>query len=377
MSLRSILAPSSISEFSGCSIRISDAPDDADWDDFLETAPGSAFQQTSCWGRARATIGWRPVRLVVSEDGRVVAGAQMLIRPMPVGGNIGFVCRGPVVQEGHPDLAGRVFSEMMAMGRQRDVQYLVVQPPPGGDWTSHELTALGFRRGAFDIEHTATVRIDLSADLDELLARMSKDFRRNIKIAERRGVTVRRGSEADLPIFNHLKDLHSARLGYARRCEGYYTELWRSLAPRGHVALFISEYEGEPVSAQLLMPFGNTCSFYELLWSGEHRDLKPNELLDWVAIRWAKSEGYRFVDLEGIATATAEAVLSGKELPAGPRYSASLYKLKLGGQVVVKPASFDYVYNRALRVAYRCIPNAVMRSEWMYGVLSRFRKTGS
>jgi len=241
-----------------------------------------------------------------------------------------------------------------------------------------DLTALGFRYGAFDIEHTATVRIDLSADLGELLERMSKDFRRNIKTAERRGVTVRRGSEVDLPIFNHLKDVQSARLGYPRREGGYYEELWRALAPRGHIELFVAEYEGEPVSAQLAIPFGETCRHMERPWSGEHANRRPNELLKWEVIKWAKSEGYRFVDLEGIATATAEAVLSGKELPAGPRYSASRYKLKLGGQVVAKPASFDYVYNRALRFAYRCIPNAVMRSEWMYyGVLSKFRKTGS
>jgi lipid II:glycine glycyltransferase (peptidoglycan interpeptide bridge formation enzyme) len=361
------------------SVRVSDAPDDPDWDDFLERAPNGHHAQTSAWGRARAFIGWRPARVVVSEDGLVVAGAQMLTRPMPIGGNIGFVCRGPVVRGDRPDLARLVFDEMMAMGKRDGVQYLVVQPPRGGDWMCRELTALGFHYGAFDIDITATVLIDLQPDLDEVFAGMSKKTRHHVKEGERRGVIVRRGSEADLPIFNRLKDVQSARLGYARRSEGYYTELWRALAPRGHIELFIAEYDGEPVSAQLAIPFGDTCHHMERPWSGEHGNLRPNELIKWEVIKWAKSEGYRFADLEGIEAPVAEAVLAGKEVPDDPGYSASRFKLKFvgAGQVIIDPPSFDYVYNPLLRFAYRCIPAKVMRSRWMRTILFRFRETGS
>lgn len=358
-------------------MRISDGADDPDWDDFLEQVPIGHHAQTSAWGRARAFIGWRPVRMVVSEDGRVVAGAQMVIRPMPVGGNIGFVCRGPVVGQDRPDLARLVFDEMMAMGKARNVQYLVVQPPRGGDWMCPRLTALGFRYGAFDIDITATVLIDTTPDLDDLFAGMSRKCREHVKLAERRGVTVRRGSEADLPIFNHLKDIQSTRLGYARREDDYYSELWRALAPRGHIELFIAEYVGQPVSAQLTIPFGGTCHHMERPWSGAHGNAKPNELLKWEVIKWAKSESYQFTDLEGIEPPVAEAILSGEGIPDGPEYSASRFKLKFGGQVIIDPPSFDYVYNPALRVAYQCVPVKVMRSDWMRRLLFKFRETGS
>jgi lipid II:glycine glycyltransferase (peptidoglycan interpeptide bridge formation enzyme) len=367
----------SLREVDGYTVRVSDDPDDPAWDDFLEQAPGGHHAQTSAWGRARASIGWMPIRVVVSHDGRVVGGAQMVRRPMPGGGDVGFVHRGPVVPQDRPDLVALVFDELIAMGKAQHVGYLVVQPPPGAHWMTGELQRLGFRHGAFDIDMTATVQLDLRANLADLLAGMGKRRRQHIRSALRSDMVVRRGSEADLRIFNHLKDIQSARLGYARRAPDYYTAMWRALAPRGHIELFIAEYHGDPVSAELAIPFGETYRTMERPWSGEYSQLKPNERLEWEVMKWAKSQGYRSIDLEGIDGPIADAVLSGKELPQDPEYSASRFKIQYGGTVVVDPPSFDYVYNPLLRFAYRCIPVGVMRSARMRRLLFKLRETGS
>jgi peptidoglycan pentaglycine glycine transferase (the first glycine) len=364
-------------EVDGRTVRVSAQADDPAWDDFLERASYGHHAQTSAWGRARASIGWIPIRVVVSQDGQVVGGAQMVTRPMPFGGSVGFVHRGPAVPEDRPDVAAIVLAEMLAIGRARNVRYLVVQPPPGAHWMVGELTGLRFRHGAFDIDHTSTLRLDLRPGLDELLASMAKKCRQYVRSAGKSGLVVRRGTEADLPTFNRLKDEHSARLGYPRRDETYYAEMWRALSARGHIELFIAEYEGEPVVAQLAIPFGETCRHMERTWSGEHGNLRPNELVEWETIRWAKSQGYRATDFEGIERPLADAILSGKEVGDDPRYSASLFKLKFGGKVVIDPSSYDYVYNPLLRFAYHRIPVGVMRSAWMRKLLFKFRETGS
>jgi lipid II:glycine glycyltransferase (peptidoglycan interpeptide bridge formation enzyme) len=362
----------------GYTVRVSDDADDPAWDDFLEQAPGGHHAQTSAWGRARASIGWMPVRVVVTREGKVVGGAQMVRRPMPIGGDVGFVHRGPVVPQDRPDLVALVFNELVAMGKAQHVGYLVVQPPPGADWMTGELRRMGFRDGAFDIDMTATVQLDLQTDLEDLLAQMGGRRRQHIRSAVRRGdIIVRKGSQADLEIFNELKDIQSARLGYARRAPDYYTVLWRALAPRGHIELFVAEYRGDPVAAELVIPFGDTCRTMERPWSGEHSDLKPNEMLEWEVMRWAKSQGYRLIDLEGIDRPIADAVLSGSALPQDPAYSASRFKIQYGGTVVLDPPSFDYVYNPLLRLAYHRIPVGVMRSARVRRLLFRFRETGS
>ncbi len=281
---------------------------------------------------------------------------------------------GPIVPEDRPDLAEFALDEMMAVGKGNKVRYLVANPPQGGDWTCNELVRRGFRPSPFQLESTATICIDLQPDLDGLLAKMTRTRRQNIRAAERRGVTVRRGSEADLPVFCHLKSAHAARLGYAPRGDGYYTELWRALAPRGHVELFIAEHGGEPVSALLVIPFADMCYHIERPWSGEHGDLRPNELLDWEAIRYAKSEGYRFTDLGGIRP-DARATSSGG--PAPPHLTGwESFKLGYGGELILLPESYDYVYSPFLRFAYRSIPRKWLPSLQRFADWARARAWG-
>jgi lipid II:glycine glycyltransferase (peptidoglycan interpeptide bridge formation enzyme) len=359
-------------EVGGFSVRVSNEPDDPDWDDFVEQAPGSAYTQTSSWGRVRSTLGWRPVRVVVSENGRVAAGVQMLVRRLPVGGSIGFVSRGPLVSEDRPDLVGLVFDEVMATGRVSNVQYLVVHAPRGCDWMGHELMLRGLRPNVYEFDHTATICVDLRPDPDDILARMGRTTRRHLRAPNEVGVVVRRGSEADLPIFNRIKDAHAARLGYNRAAEGYYAQLWRALAPRGHVELFIAEYEGEPVSALLAIPFGDTSYHLEGPWSGKHPELRSNELLEWHAYKWAKAEGYRMADLVSVDRAVAESMLAGEGRPPQVR-SADTFKLAFGGDPVLLPQGYDYFYNPVLRFAYRSIPRKVLASVSIKRLLHRFR----
>lgn len=357
----------------GYSVRVSDEPDDPSWDDFVEQALGGDSAQTSCWGRARASIGWRPVRFVVSENGEVVAGAQMTIRPARVVGNVGFVFKGPLIPRADPSLTNLVFEQLLALGSANDVQVLFVQPPRGSDWMSDELLTRGFRRSPEEITYSATVLIDLGPDLDGLLADMKRQTRQNIRTAEKRGVVVRRGSALDLPIFNRLGATHTARLGYARPSDEYYEELWRAFAPRGHIELFIAEYEDEPVAALLTIPFADTVRHVERAWSGEYGELRPNELLIWESIKWAKSEGYRFADPGGITRHIAEAILSGQDTPVSASQTAQAFKMKFGGQLVLDPVAHDWVYNPVLRFGYRLVPQRWMNSDRARKIVGKMR----
>jgi lipid II:glycine glycyltransferase (peptidoglycan interpeptide bridge formation enzyme) len=304
----------------------------------------------------------------------------METRALPVGGNVGFVYGGPIVGDDRPALARLVLDEMLAMGKAKKVRYLAVQPPRDCEPVRRELARFGFRRGILDylyVYFTASVTLDLRADAGELLAKMTKKRRQNIRSSSRRGTVVRQGSEADLPIFNRLKDAQAARLGYDRREAGYYEDLWRALAQRGHIVLFIAEFEGDPISAQLAIPFGDTSHHIERPWSGMHDELRTTELVEWEAIKWAKTEGYRFIDFGGIETPVAEAVLSGEQEPRTGEHGASLFKLRWGGDVVANPPFVDYVYNPVLRLAYRCVPHALMRSRWLERLIKRLKGTGS
>jgi len=62
---------------------VSDAAEDPDWDAFLLKTPGGHYTQTSLWAQAKTFLGWRAVRIVISQKDHIVAGTQLVTLPSP------------------------------------------------------------------------------------------------------------------------------------------------------------------------------------------------------------------------------------------------------------------------------------------------------
>jgi lipid II:glycine glycyltransferase (peptidoglycan interpeptide bridge formation enzyme) len=146
----------------------------------------------------------------------------------------------------------------------------------------------------------------------------------------------------------------------------------RIMVPRGHASLFIAEFAGEPLSAALLIAFGGMVSYKRGGWSGEQGNLHPNELLHWTAIRWAKREGYRYYDFEGV---DLPAHVPGAHLdPAASRVrSVSAFKTGFGGDLVLLPQAYELVDNPVLRRGYDWVGPRLMASPHARRVVNAIR----
>jgi lipid II:glycine glycyltransferase (peptidoglycan interpeptide bridge formation enzyme) len=336
-------------------VHTSNATHDPAWDAFLAGTPGGHHVQTSLWGQLKAAFGWDVARLVVTEAGRIVAGAQLLTRPLPLLGSVGYITKGPLCAEDEPALHQLVIAELLRLAEQRHVAYLIVEPPNNGASLAAPLIAAGFRCSRIEVAPTATLIMDLALDLPELLKRMKRQTRQNVLRAEREGITVREGSEQDLLTFYRLYLSTGRRQRFAPYPQEYFAAMWRILGAAGHAALLLAEYEGEAVSALLLIPFGDTVLAKTLGWSGEHGNRRPNEALFWAAVRWAKAHGYRRFDFEGLEPNVARAILDGQPLAAAMEHSPSFFKIGFGGQIVLCPPAYVRARSRLLRLADRQI----------------------
>jgi lipid II:glycine glycyltransferase (peptidoglycan interpeptide bridge formation enzyme) len=74
-------------------------PAPAEWDAFVTAHPRAHLLQLSAWGQLKAAFGWEPVRVALAgADGRIVAGAQLLLRRLPLRlGRLAYVPYGPLV----------------------------------------------------------------------------------------------------------------------------------------------------------------------------------------------------------------------------------------------------------------------------------------
>jgi lipid II:glycine glycyltransferase (peptidoglycan interpeptide bridge formation enzyme) len=320
-----------------------------EWDDFVARTSGGHHCQTSLWGQVKATGGWDAILIVLTDEERVIAGAQLLMHPLMLGIKVGYVTRGPLCPSDDPSLVDLVIHELLRICKAHHLTYLVIQPPTNGILIERELARHGFSSCWFELAPTATVLIDLSLDSKEILARMKRQTSQNIRRGENRGIKVRTGQESDLPSFYRLYAATNERYGTRPYSERYFKNLWNLMEPQGFIKLFLASHDSEQVSALLTITLGETVIASKLGWSGNYGDCRPNEVLFWEAIKWAKVNGYRFFDFEGIDIEGAKAVLEGKPLPEALQETPTRFKLSFGGDVVLNPGPCDYLYNRQLR----------------------------
>lgn len=344
-------------------IEISHELEDSAWDAFLAQMPDGHHVQSSLWSQLKATMNWRVVRIVVRQASAIVGGMQILFRPLPLGQCVGYVPRGPLLLRPDDQLAERLVTTIRQVMKAERMVALLLQPPDDDVYFTQHLPTLGFGPCPVVIGVDATVKIDLTPSLDDILAQMKSKTRYNIRLGLRKGITIRKGTRADLPHFYELLLATSERQGFTAYPLDYFEAMWSLFEPHGYIHLFFACCGQERVSTNLAVGFGETLVYKKGAWNGRHGNLRPNEVMHWGIMQWAKEQGYRFYDLEGIEVEAAQSALNGQALPGEMLDSTSRFKLGFGGQVLLLPPPLAYVRNPALRWGYnKMVPKLQTRS---------------
>jgi lipid II:glycine glycyltransferase (peptidoglycan interpeptide bridge formation enzyme) len=334
-------------------IHISNSPSDAAWDDFVGQVQGGYYAQTSAWSQVDTWRGRDSAHFVISQGKRIVAGAQLTIQHLPMVGNFGYMSRGPLIASDDPALLPVVRQAIHQLARACGVQHLVIQPPRQHERLEEHLVAWGFQPSPVGAKVTATLSIDLTPDLDQLMARMRRSTRQSVRHGLKRGLTMRLGTDADLDAFYQLHAATSERQNFLPFPEDYMKQQWHILREHDMIQMFLIEYEGEILSGAQAITCGDLMFGTIFGWSGDQRNLHPNAALFWSAMRWGKENGYRTYDLGWVDPKFAQAVEEHDKLPEEFRQSPPFFKLGFGSQVMRYPSSYDYSYNPLLSHFYR------------------------
>jgi peptidoglycan pentaglycine glycine transferase (the first glycine) len=323
------------------------------WNAFVSQWSDFALMQSYEWGTFKEAVGWKVVRLAVEQDGRLVAGAQMLVKPLPLGlASIAYVPRGPLLDWEDERVALALLSALHASARQHRAISLKIEPAVRySPEMVQRLQSYGFRRSDFDNQPQCSMLVDLTPDPDTLLANMNKTTRYNIRYGARKGVVVREATVADLDTFYHLLKFTAKRAGFPVRSREYYRQEWNSLAPRGYLKLFLAMYEGEVLATRMPAAFGNRAATLHSGSFDAHRKLKPSELLMWESLKWAKAQGCTTYDVWGIPDEIGAHLHLGQPLPEeqkGGLWGVYRFKRGFGGAVVYYVGAYDFIYSRPL-----------------------------
>jgi lipid II:glycine glycyltransferase (peptidoglycan interpeptide bridge formation enzyme) len=356
----------------------------------IANLPGSHFLQTWEWSQVKSQFGWSPLRRVWLEgqegsqewtedsgleERRVQAAALVLERAVPLGGfaarlRVLYAPKGPLLAWEDAGLRRRVLQDLRSLAQRRGAIFVKIDPDvplgrgvpgqPGAqeDSSGAELVGclqnLGWRFSEEQPQFRNTVQIDLRPEEDQLLANMKQKTRYNIRLAQRRGVSIRSAGLQDLDLLYRMYAETSVRDGFVIRDERYYQAVWTEFLQAGMAEALVAEVEGEAVAAVMVFRFAGKAWYFYGMSRPLHREKMPNYLLQWEAMRRAKAAGCRAYDLWGAPDRFQE---------EDPLWGVYRFKEGLGGQVVRFVGAWDLPVRRAWYGLYtQALPRLL---DWM------------
>ncbi|MCX7707394.1 MAG: peptidoglycan bridge formation glycyltransferase FemA/FemB family protein [Anaerolineae bacterium] len=331
------------------------------WDAALLRLPQPHILQSWAWGETKQQTGWRAKRLLwfrttppsrsaeadssyQPANSFAAAAAAILIRRLaprlPLA--VAYVPKGPLLDWADEALAEAVLSRLEAEARRAGALFVKIDPDLRSDTVEGQqimalLARRGWRASAEQIQFRNTMISDLTRDEDALLAAMKPKWRYNIRLAERRGVVVRDGTAADLPVFYAMYGETGLRDGFLVRPYEYYRAIWERFMAERLAHLLLAEVEGRPVAGLILFRFGPTAWYFYGASTAHSRELMPNHALQWAAMRWAKAAGCTRYDWWGAPDVLDE---------ADPMWGVYRFKQGFGGEFVPHIGAWDYPTSR-------------------------------
>ena len=339
----------------GITIECSETLADPHWDNFLRQLPGTHYEQTSMWAQLRQHYGWKPIRWVAHRDDQIIGGIQVLVHPLPRFGDIGYIVRGPLCEEGQEDLEERLVDRVTMYARQHRFVYQVFDCP----YTTKTLDGVLDRR-YYSLHPlsvpptgliTATLILDIQPSLDNLLKNMGASVRRNIRYGEKAGFVMELGGEDHLDTFRELMLAICRRRGTAPSPPqpDFFKKLWEAAGSSGFVKLFLVRLGEEVVSAAFAFTIGDTIRVWKVGWSGAYQHKYPNHLMWWSIIRWAKENGFKFLDFVWVDDHDAKLLAQGEKRPEAFRDGTTFFKMGFGGRLVMIPHARSQFFHPAFR----------------------------
>lgn len=314
-----------------------------EWNRFLEGRPNAHILQTGEWGELKRGFGWDAVRIV---SGNI--GMQLLFRKLPLGLTIAYAPR-PVISDQLSVISDQFWREVDSVCKNRRAVFLKLEPDL---WNDQKLETwnLKLETSPHNIQPPRTIIVDIRGSEDEILARMKQKTRYNIRLAEKKGVTVRAWD--NIPAFHKMMLVTGGRDNFGVHSLDYYRRAYELFHPTGRAELLVAEYEGKSLAALMVFMHSRRAYYMYGASTDEHRNLMPTYLLQWEAMKWARAKGAQEYDLWGVPDEDEATLEANFETRHDGLWGVYRFKRGFGGALKRASQAVDRVYNPLLYKLY-------------------------
>ena len=280
------------------------------WSDVLEQFADASIYQTWAYGAVR----WGAhnlSHLVLRQEGRIVAAAQLRIARIPlIPAGVAYLRWGPLCRNKAGSLNPTALPKMVACLRDEYVlrRGLALEVIPNVYSEDESATAYqsAFRhaeiRPAVKGGTYRTVLVDLTPPPDTIRKQLDKKWRNQLNGAEKNGLSIEVGDDPGVYVeFVRLYEEMWQRKQFETTVDvAEFGRMQDLLSGSSRMQTFLARKDGQPVGALVCSLMGDTAIYLLGATNERARELKAAYILQWQAMLWLKARGARHYDLGGI-----------------------------------------------------------------------------
>lgn len=281
--------------------------DKREFTSFLKNHPRCNFQQSLEWAKIKTS--WI-TEVILAEDvnKKIIGSLTVWVRKIPIFGNIMYASRGPICDIHNLEVLKQLTEGAKILAKKYKAIVLRIEPDIKSDDEKYRnlMLELGYlikddaKNFREEIQPRYVFRLDVKDKTeDELFKNLHQKTRYNVRLATKKGVTIKDGTKEDLKDFHKIMITTGKRDGFIIRPLEYFEKMYDALGPE-HMKILMAYYEGKPISGVIPIIYGNKTWYLYGASSNEHRNLMPNYLLQWEMIKLAVANKSEIYDLRGV-----------------------------------------------------------------------------
>ena len=170
-----------------------------EYEAFVQSHPKGNFAQSYLWGKQKPMWQWDAIA-VRGEDGAIRGSLAVMTRKVPgIGRTLMYGCRGPVCDLDDRETFSQLLDGAKALAKKYKSYVIKIDPdvPSSNTAFSSMLQSFGFRakeggKNFEAIQPRYVFRLNIEGKTeDEIMAGFHQKWRYNIRLAARKGVTVK------------------------------------------------------------------------------------------------------------------------------------------------------------------------------------------
>jgi peptidoglycan pentaglycine glycine transferase (the first glycine) len=320
-------------------------------------SPEGGFLQSVYWRKFQEAWGRKTYNISASdESGELLVYANIVTHKLPIAGKYFYVPRSLVLAQSaklktqnHSAKLKTFFSDLINLAKKNNIGWIRIEPADDEvlNLIRENLSdRYKIKKSSVDMQPKEILVLDITKSEEELLAGMKQKTRYNIKLAEKKGAKVYESrKERYIEEFLRLVKITSKRDKITSHPKEYYRQMFEAI-PGDILKLYIAEFEGKIIAANLVLFFGRTATYMHGASDNKHRSVMAPYLLQWRQIQDAKKAGCERYDFGGVKICNTKHVTCPPAGEAGNKNSwGGITRFKQGFALNVQPIQFSGCYD--------------------------------